>query len=162
MEHRLSHKHTVSGAGGLLCLGLSFPSFAMGRKTWLPLLRWDINAGESQRPPLLLNCSGYCVSWGFPGGASGNHLAYQCRSCRRCGFNPWVGRITWRRAWQPTPVFLPEKSPWTEEPGGLQSIESQRVRQDWSDVARPYALFPEGFLGTPEPCFCSDLSSSTL
>ena len=24
--------------------------------------------------------------------------------------NPWVGRILWRRAWQPTPVFLPGES----------------------------------------------------
>ena len=31
----------------------------------------------------------------------------------------WVGKSPWRRAWQPTPVFLPVKSPWTEEPGGL-------------------------------------------
>ena len=30
-----------------------------------------------------------------------------------------------RRAWQPTPVFLPGESPWTEEPGGLQSMGSQ-------------------------------------
>ena len=27
--------------------------------------------------------------------------------CRRCRFNPWVGKIPWRREWQPTPVFLP-------------------------------------------------------
>ena len=26
---------------------------------------------------------------------------------QRCGFNPWVGTIPWRRKWQPTPVFLP-------------------------------------------------------
>jgi hypothetical protein len=26
---------------------------------------------------------------------------------RRCGFDPWVGKIPWRREWQPTPVFLP-------------------------------------------------------
>ena len=32
-------------------------------------------------------------------------------------FEPWVGMIPWRRAWQPTPVFLPGESPWTEEPG---------------------------------------------
>ena len=25
----------------------------------------------------------------------------------RCRFNPWVRKIPWRRAWQPTPVFLP-------------------------------------------------------
>ena len=36
---------------------------------------------------------------------------------------PWVGKIPWRRAWQPTPVFLPGESPCTEEPGGLQSME---------------------------------------
>ena len=34
----------------------------------------------------------------------------------------WVGQIPWKRAWQPAPVLLPRESPWTEEPGGLQSI----------------------------------------
>ena len=32
------------------------------------------------------------------------------RQCRRCEFDPWVGKILWRRKWQPTPVFLPGKS----------------------------------------------------
>ena len=32
---------------------------------------------------------------------------------------PWDGRIPWRRAWQPTPVFLSGKIPWTEKPGRL-------------------------------------------
>ena len=40
------------------------------------------------------------------------------------------GKIPWRRAWPPTPVFLPGEFPWTEEPGGLQSIGSQRVRHN--------------------------------
>ena len=35
------------------------------------------------------------------------------------------GKIRWRRKWQPTPVFLPEKL-WTEELGGLQSMGMQR------------------------------------
>ena len=35
--------------------------------------------------------------------------------------------VPWRKAWQPTPVFLPGESPWTEEPGGLQSMMPQRV-----------------------------------
>ena len=47
----------------------------------------------------------------------------------------WVrslgGKIPWRRAWQPTPIFLPGESPWTEKPGGLQSMGLQRVRHDW-------------------------------
>ena len=43
------------------------------------------------------------------------HLQY--KRCR-CGFDPRVRKIPWRRAWQPTPVFLPGESSWTEEPGG--------------------------------------------
>ena len=34
----------------------------------------------------------------------------QCRRCKRLKFDPWVGKILWRRKWQPTPVFFPEKS----------------------------------------------------
>ena len=44
---------------------------------------------------------------GFPGGASGKEPACQCR---RCGFDPWVGKIPWRRALQSTLVFLPGES----------------------------------------------------
>ena len=33
-----------------------------------------------------------------------------CLPCRRCRFDPWVGKILWRRKWQPTPVFLPGES----------------------------------------------------
>ena len=29
--------------------------------------------------------------------------------CRRCGFDPWVGKMPWKRKWQPTPIFLPGK-----------------------------------------------------
>ena len=34
----------------------------------------------------------------------------QCLPCGRLGFSPWVGKISWRRKWQPIPVFLPGKS----------------------------------------------------
>ena len=33
-----------------------------------------------------------------------------CRRRKRCRFNPWVGKIPWRRAWQPALVFLPGES----------------------------------------------------
>ena len=83
---------------------------------------------------------------GFPGNSDGKEF-FQER--RRPRFDPWVGKIPWRREWQPTPVFLPGefhgerslagcssdateqltllawKIPWTEEPGGLQSMGSQ-------------------------------------
>ena len=44
-------------------------------------------------------------------------------------FDPWVGKIPWRREWQLTLVPLPGKTPWTEEPGRLQSTGLQRVKQ---------------------------------
>ena len=47
---------------------------------------------------------------GFPGGANDNKLAFQCRRWKRHGFDPQVGKIPWRRAWQPTLVFLPGES----------------------------------------------------
>ena len=36
----------------------------------------------------------------FPGGVSGKEPIGQCRRHKRCGFDPWVGKIPWRRAWQ--------------------------------------------------------------
>ena len=43
-------------------------------------------------------------------GTIGKEPAYQCRRCKTLGFNPWVRKIPWRMAQQPTPVFLPGKS----------------------------------------------------
>ena len=46
----------------------------------------------------------------------------------------WIQPLDWedhlQEGMQPTPVFLPRASPWTGEPGGMQSMGSQRVRQD--------------------------------
>ena len=44
---------------------------------------------------------------GFPGGSEVKTSALQCR---RPGLDPWVGKIPWRKKWQPTPVFLPGES----------------------------------------------------
>ena len=45
-----------------------------------------------------------------PDGTVEKVSACQCRSCKRCGFDPWVETIPWRRKWQPTPVILPGES----------------------------------------------------
>ena len=50
--------------------------------------------------------------------------------CRRDELDSWVRKIPWRREWQPTQYSTLE-NPWTEEPGRLQFIGSQRVRHDW-------------------------------
>ena len=79
---------------------------------------------RSYRPPLKsLSSERPSTYWllslreGFPGGTSGKEPTCQCRGWssqsqrrKRCGFDPWVGKIPCRRAWQPTPVFLPGKS----------------------------------------------------
>ena len=75
---------------------------------------------------------------GLPGGTNGKEPVCQYRRHKRCGFDPWVRKIPWRKAWQPTPVFLPGESHWAEEPGGLQSIGSHRVGHDWSNLACTY------------------------
>ena len=47
---------------------------------------------------------------GFPGCGRGKEPTLQCRRNKRHRFCPWVKKIPWRRAWQPTPVFLPAES----------------------------------------------------
>ena len=51
--------------------------------------------------------AGYVSGKRFPGAARGKEPNSQCRRHKRCGFDPWVGKIPWRRVWQPTLVFLP-------------------------------------------------------
>ena len=46
---------------------------------------------------------------GFPGGSASKEPACQRRRHKWTRFNPWVGKIPWRRKWQPTPVFLPRE-----------------------------------------------------
>ena len=53
---------------------------------------------------------GFWSHLGFSGGTSGKDPTCQCRRSKRRGFNPWVGKIPWRRKWQPTPAFLPGES----------------------------------------------------
>ena len=50
------------------------------------------------------------MTTGFLGGASGKKPTCQCRRCKRPWFDLWVEKISWRRAWQPTPVLLPGES----------------------------------------------------
>ena len=65
---------------------------------------------------------------------SGKEPACQCR---RQGFSPWVGKIPWRRKWQPTPGFLPGEphgqmslagySPWSHRVGHNLATKQETV-----------------------------------
>ena len=86
-------------------------------------------------PPLESNAGNFQINTeheqsnflGFPGGTSGKEPTYQCRRLKRHGSHSWIGKIPWRRAWQLNSV---KRISWTEEPGGIQSIGSQRVGHD--------------------------------
>ena len=62
----------------------------------------------------------------FPGGASGKEPTCQFRRHKRCEFDPWVGKIPWRRKWQPTPVLLP----------GESHGQRSRVIKSWTQLKR--------------------------
>ena len=86
-----------------------------------------IPACASSSPAFHLMYSAY----DFPGGSEVKSV---CLECRRPGFDPWVGKIPWRRKWQPTPVLFPGKShgrrslvgysPW----GRKESDTTERLR----------------------------------
>ena len=73
--------------------------------------------------------------WGFPVGVSGKEPACQCRRHKRCEFDPWVGKILWRKAWQPIPVFLPGESHGQRSLAGYSPWVHKKIEQDWSNLA---------------------------
>ena len=59
---------------------------------------------------------------GFPGGSDGKEST--------CNAEDQVGKVPWKREWQPTPVFLPGEFHGQRSLAGYKSIGSQRVRHD--------------------------------
>ena len=94
------------------------------------------------------NKAGYLDTWdiseetgGFPGGTSGKEPACWCRRHKRLGFNPWVGKISWRRKWQPIPGFLPgeshgQRSLVGHSPQGHKELDTTEAT--WHTLGRPY------------------------
>ena len=69
---------------------------------------------------------------GLPRWLSGKEATCQCR---RHGFDHCIGKIPWRKKWQPTPVFLPEKSHGQRSlvgysPWGRESDVTEHTRKD--------------------------------
>ena len=64
----------------------------------------------------------------FPGGTSDKEFAHQCRRPKKYGFDLWVGKITWRREWLSTPVFLPGKSQGQSPQGRKESDTTDTTR----------------------------------
>ena len=100
----------------------------------------------------------YGVVMGFLGGLvvkNSPAIAGDARDKRR-RFDPWIGKIPWRRKWQPTSVTLPRKIPQIEELGGLQSMGPQRVRHDLATKQQQYRVAMNLYLSNSRLCppFC--------
>jgi len=63
---------------------------------------------------------------GIPRWLSGEESTCQCRTHKGCRLNPWVGKIPLEEAMATHSSIVAWRIPWTEEPGGLQSMASQR------------------------------------
>ena len=76
------------------------------------------------------------VFQGFSDGASGKQPACQCRRHKRRGLDPWVGTTPWRKAWQPTPVFLPhgQRSLAGYSPQGHNESDTTKSTQQTSTI----------------------------
>ena len=80
--------------------------FVMNREAWCAAVHGIAKSRTRLSNWTELNWMSYK---GFPDG-SVVKIHLQCKSHRRHGFSPWVGKILWRRAWQLTPAFLPRES----------------------------------------------------
>ena len=64
--------------------------------------------------------------------AQQQRICLQCKSRRKLGFYSWVRKIPWRRAWQPTPVFLPAESHGQSSLVGYsRGVAMSRTRLKW-------------------------------
>ena len=66
---------------------------------------------------------------GFPQCLSRWRIRLQCWTY---GFDPWVGKSSWRRKWQPTPIFLPGKSHGQRSLVGYSPWGSERAGHGWA------------------------------
>ena len=70
------------------------------------------------------------ISW-FSWWLIGQRICLQCRRHRRCEFDPYIGKISWRSKSQPTPVFLPEKSHRQRSLFGFSPWDHRTVGYNW-------------------------------
>ena len=88
----------------------TFLTWDLYGKSWLiPDLKhcWLLHQQEESSRVFHEELKAWYESNGLPWRLSSKESSCQCR---RCMFNPWLGKILWRRKWQPTPVFLPGRS----------------------------------------------------
>ena len=101
--------------------------------------------------------------WNSPDQSAGVGLepAYKCRRHKKCGFDPWIRKIPWRRAWQPAPIFLPGESHWNRRlRAAVHGVtESQTRLEQRSSQAPSVTPLLFGWVSSFVPCFRASLPS---
>ena len=82
---------------------------------------------------------------GFPAVANCQESAWQCRGHKRPGLDPWLEKIPWRRKWQPTPIFLPEKLHGQSRPCKKSRTSFHEVEKTWTRLSDTTTNTPEEY-----------------
>ena len=128
---RISLQHRKDGYGDTLFLGLEGTSVKFlgeNQQPRAPLVRMRFSKVPTvahETPVTALSFSTFTCP-NTPGRASlvaqWERIHLPMQEMQRHGFDPWVGKISWRRARQPTPVCLPGESPGQRGLAGLQPV----------------------------------------
>ena len=106
------------------------------------LYNWECKMTICHKCLLKRICIDTCCS---PGGASGKQPTCQCRRLKRCWFDPWVEKTPLEKGMATHSSILAWRIPWTEEPGGLQSMGVMKSRT-WLKWLSMHALIHDLYL----------------
>ena len=113
---------------------------------------WSAPSGL-QNSSLIRDWTWATVVTSSPHGSVGKESTCQCRRCNKCRFDPWVGKIPWKRNWQLIPVFFPGEFHEQRSLAGY-SPQSRRVQTwlKWWGTRWRCQVITAGPQGTPSRC----------
>ena len=133
--------------------GVSLGTLMQLKRASFPISMFCTDTTQDQMPSKLINfrnCEGdikgeFDLYRGFPRWLSGKESACQYRRLRKWGLDPWVGKIPWRRKWQPTPLYSCLVNP-TDRGAWRATVhevtESQTRLSNWAHRHDLYRNYP--------------------
>ena len=103
-------------------------SFSVASASHFAIHFRPVNPVHSHRTPYM-RC--YCLE--FRRLLCGSDSKESASNAEDLDFDPWIGKISWRKEWQPTPVFLPGELHGQRSLVGYSLWGHKRVRHNWND-----------------------------